>query len=164
MSVASNYIIIFNFVSCLITIKYESDLKYLLFNHLIIGVSSVTIMKEILLNEYENSDVDVTIAKVETSSASGIFLFNYKFTHTLNYFLFHMKDEILKSKINLCIIPPINEDILRLPSVFGSLQIIVPKSLIVGGHYCTLCMEKLEGCDWKATMVGNHTLNEVAIR
>jgi hypothetical protein len=120
-------------------------------------------MKEILLNEKKDSDVESSMTKEDNSSTAGIFLFNYKFTHTLNYFLFHMKDAILQSKINLCIIPPVNEDVKRLPSVFGGLQIIVPKSLIDGGNYCTLCMEKTVDIDWKAMMIGHHTLNDTAI-
>lgn len=120
-------------------------------------------MKEILLNENENSEEESSTAKLDTSSTSGIFCFNYKFTHTLNYFLFHMRDEVAKSKINLCIIPPVNEDVLRLPLVFGGLQIMVPKSLIDGGNYCTLSVEKIDDLDWKATKIKHHTLNETVI-
>ena len=120
------------------------------------GASSIKVMKEILggINDGEKSENETE--KVDTDS--GIFLFSYKFTHTLNHFLFHMGDDIVKSKVNIVIIPPSTEDALRLPPVFGPLKIIVPKSLRDGGNYCTFKMNQTEKLDWIASEIEHHVL------
>ena len=112
--------------------------------------TSIKIMKEILAGE---SDSDIA------SADSGIFLFSYKFIHTLNHLLFHMGDEIAHSNVNLCIIPPTTEDALRLPAKFGKLAIVVPKSLRNGGSYCTIKMKQhSEKVEWQTVGVEHHTL------
>lgn len=111
------------------------------------GISSVKAITEILNGEDQSESID-----------SGIFLLNYKFIHTLNHFLFHMGEEIAASKVNLVIVAPKTEDALRLPSTFGKLQIVVPKSLREGGNYCTVRLKKTEDNSWQPVLVEHHVL------
>ena len=113
------------------------------------GATSIKIMKEILNGGCENEAV---------SADSGIFLFSYKFIHTLNHLLFHMGEDIVQSNVNLCIIPPATEDALRLPSKFGKLTIVVPKSLRNGGNYCTIQMKQEAKGEWQTTSIEHHLL------
>jgi hypothetical protein len=130
------------------------------------GISSINIIKEILLCEEDKNEEDPEseVKKMRCSSpipnqtdgekdadiTGGVFLFNYKFTHTLNHLLFHLKDALMNAKVNLCIIPPITQDALRLPATYGDMQILVPKSLVNGGNYSTVSMVKDEKFEWKA--------------
>ena len=111
------------------------------------GISSIKVIKEILLADDQSSRID-----------SGIFLFSYKFIHTLNHFLFHMGDEIEKSKVNICIIAPTTDDALRLPTTFGKLAIVVPKSLRDGGNYCTIRIKQIEDLTWQPTLIEHFVL------
>ena len=111
------------------------------------GISSVNVIKKILLGDDQTSKID-----------SGIFLLSYKYIHTLNNFLFHMGDEISESKVNICIIAPTTEDALRLPSVFGKMSIVVPKSLRDGGNYCTIRIRQTDKLDWQPTSIEHKVL------
>ena len=90
----------------------------------------------------------------------GIFVLNYKWLHTLNYFLFHMMEELAESKISLCIVPATTTEALRLPPVFGKLTLVVPQSLRNGGFYSTIRLENKAGCTagWQTTLVENHVI------
>ena len=61
----------------------------------------------------------------------GIFIFNYKFAHTLNHFLFHMPEAVAAAGIKLCILPPSSDsgEPARLPKAFGQLSIAALGSL-----------------------------------
>ena len=113
------------------------------------GASSIKVMKEIL-GCVEGEDT--------VSTETGIFLFSYKFIHTLNHFLFHMGDEVKRANVNLCVIPPITEEASRLPAKFGGLNIIVPKSLKNGGNYTTVRLKEAEGAGWQACDIAHHAL------
>jgi hypothetical protein len=111
------------------------------------GISSIKVIKEILLADDQSTRVD-----------SGIFLFSYKFIHTLNHFLFHMGDDVQQSKVNICIIAPTTDDALRLPTTFGNLKIVVPKSLRDGGNYCTIRIKQIEDLTWQPTLIEHFVL------
>lgn len=80
---------------------------------------------------------------------SGIFLFNYKYVHTLNHFLSYQHDLVSRAAVKLAVIPivPINDDkntlsgnTLRLPASYGGLKIASPKSLRKVGGYTVVEM------------------------
>lgn len=81
-------------------------------------------------------------------ASNGIFMLDYKFTHTLSHFLFHMTEGLESAGINLCIIPPNSEDSKRLPKKLGDLHILVPPSLRVEGGYCVVEMVR-DGAMWQ---------------
>lgn len=86
---------------------------------------------------------------VDNNMMSNIFLLNYHYSHTLNHFLFHMTSQLEEANIHLAIITtssqsttnsnqssiPITNELDRLPSKFGNLNILVPKSLRRYGYY-----------------------------
>jgi hypothetical protein len=127
------------------------------------STSSMAIIREILLagdeqQQLEMKEAIATTASTASSSSSsststsssssssdpfaGIFVLNYLHVHTLNYFLFHMEDDLKASGITVCIIPCCTEEAVRLPGTIFGKTLVVPQSLKNGGHYATLCMEK----------------------
>jgi hypothetical protein len=77
----------------------------------------------------------------ESSDAYGMFIFNYKYAHSLSYFMFHMNGIVEAAKVKLCIIPAIGStasDALRLPRSFGGLSIVVPRSLRQEGEFTSI--------------------------
>ena len=72
-------------------------------------------------------------------TSSGIFIFRYKYTHSLNKFLFY-PETINTGSINLLIVPSTSEESSRLPSTYCNFSIVVPKSFNTTGSYYTACM------------------------
>lgn len=90
---------------------------------------------------------------IDNNMMSNIFILNYHYSHTLNHFLFHMTSQLEEANIHLAIITsvqatssqsttnsnqpliPITNELDRLPSKFGNLNILVPKSLRRHGYY-----------------------------
>lgn len=103
------------------------------------SATSIEIIKDLLCS----TSSDVT----PTTESNGIFMFDYKFTHTLSHFLFHMVEGLEGAGVNLCVIPPNGEDSKRLPKKLGNLHILVPPSLRVEGGYCTVEMAR-DGAKW----------------
>jgi hypothetical protein len=77
---------------------------------------------------YPNGDIKTT----------GIFMFNYKYVHTLNHFLFFQSELIHDASIKLAIVPvPLDHEknSLELPKSYKGLRIVSPKSLRRQGGY-----------------------------
>jgi hypothetical protein len=107
------------------------------------STTSIEIIKDLLCP---------TGSDIPTSESNGIFLLDYKFTHTLSHFLFHMTEGLENAGINLCIIPPNSEDSKRLPKKLGNLHIVVPPSLRSEGGYCVVEMAH-DGAKWQVQNV-----------
>lgn len=125
---------------------------------------SVEIIKEILNGGEERSSEQLqAVASEAESVSSGIFALNYKFSHTLNQFLFHMPDQLEENGINLAIISSSSNrnEITRLPKKFGNLSIAALSSLREGS-YTTIEMESSQNnsgsLDWKTTKIETHEL------
>jgi hypothetical protein len=101
------------------------------------STTSIDIINEICTNSNfgeENNDNKVN----NISKKTGIFILNYKYSHTLNHVLFHIPEVLNDSNINICVIPSNTEESKRLPSKLGKLNLIVLKSLKNGGNYTIL--------------------------
>lgn len=140
------------------------------------STESMNIIREILKagkaqQQKEMQEAAAHSPEAESSSSSshlpfaGIFVMNYKHVHTLNYFLFHMADELNQAGVNVCIIPNVSEEALRLPRTVMGKHLVVPRSLRNGGHYATLRMEQTPSAgtnsstsSWQATQVEYFTL------
>lgn len=116
-----------------------------------------SIIQELLLSEFscEYNFDDLTIEKFHQSTnfqhsttlpstedsgydSYGIFVFNYKYAHSLSYFMFHMNGIVDAANVKLCIIPGVGSsasDASRLPRIFGGLSIVVPRSLRLEGEF-----------------------------
>jgi hypothetical protein len=82
------------------------------------------------------------------SEESGIFILNYKYSHTINHFLFHMPECLNSAGVSICIIPLPSctvGEALRLSSSFGNLSIVVPPSLKNEGRYCVATLILVDG-------------------
>lgn len=108
--------------------------------------TSVSIIKELLAHGEEqlSAESDETpaaeplaySAQSASSQDTGIFMLNYRFSHTLNQLLFHMQRELDSAGTSLMIISSVDcAETARLPVKFGKLHIAAPKSLRDGGHY-----------------------------
>lgn len=72
---------------------------------------------------------------------TGIFAFNYKYSHSLNELLFYQLDELYASGVQLCIIVSCdvsNSETMIPPTKLGNMPLLSPKSLRNGGHYSTV--------------------------
>jgi len=114
---------------------------------------SISIINEILTS----SSTSGTDSK---DNGSGIFVLNYKFSHTLNQFLFHMSDVLEKKGVDLAVITSSNpEETSRLPLKFGSLSIAAPKSLRHGGFYTSVQMDyDGDHSMWRSTSITTESL------
>ena len=139
------------------------------------STSSMAIIREILRagDEQQKREIEEAVATTAAPSSSststdaiaasdpfvGIFALNYLNVHTLNYFLFHMQDDLKASGITVCVIPCCTDEAVRLPGTIFGKTIVVPQSLKNGGHYATLRMEK-SATDgrWLATSVEQQKL------
>ena len=114
-----------------------------------------------LLSKVSQSE-DLSIQSDQENSISinkfGIFLFNYKYAHSLSYFLFHMTDKIETSGVKLCIIPATSADSSRLPEIFGSLHIVTPKSLRNTGYYNKIVLTIDNNENWKVEKVTEESI------
>lgn len=126
------------------------------------STSSISIINEIITNTLkENGDESSssTDSSTGSSASDGIFILNYKYTHTLSHFLFHMPELLQRAGLMLCIVPTLSEESQRLPASFGSMTIVVPKSLRYGGHYCIVNLQLQDDSNrWMVDSVENHTL------
>jgi hypothetical protein len=94
-----------------------------------------------------------------TNHSTGIFTLLYRFSHTLNHFLFHLTEELEDAGIELCIICSSNaEEASRLPSKFGNLQIISPGNLQLGCYTLVDLEFDTSIKKWKLASVRNETL------
>jgi hypothetical protein len=115
---------------------------------------SASIIKEMLQNSTgtetnanDEADSGATLKLPSSSSAdsTGIFVLNYRYSHTLNQLLFHMGAELDQAKIALCVISSADcPETSRLPVKFGKLHIAAPKSLRQGGNYVVVDIEQDE--------------------
>ena len=97
----------------------------------------------------------------------GIFALNYKYSHTLNHFLFHIPEELHQANVSVAVIPPpcssINAEdgtsfeAPKLPSSFGNLHIISPGSLR-RGQYAIMDVILDDDNRWSVTNIENCTL------
>jgi hypothetical protein len=110
------------------------------------GMSSIQQIEQILSsgNESDINSSDETIAQ-----NTGIFLLNYKYTHTLNHFLFHMPDILEKADVSLMVLHS-TESKLPLPSTFSNFHIIVPPSLKNEGKFALVEFQFEQG-KWTVT-------------
>lgn len=98
--------------------------------------------------------------------STGIFAFNYKYTHTLNQVLFHMPNMTGKAGVKLMVMPPLVQQesddapsAPRLPAKLGPLSIASPGSLRLGGNYCTVSLVRdLTKSGWNVDAIENFTL------
>lgn len=135
--------------------------------------SSASIIKEMLensiggearngANEAEGGASLKLPSTGSTSSAdsTGIFVLNYRYSHTLNQLLFHMGAELDQAKVALCVISSADcPETSRLPLKFGKLHIAAPKSLRQGGHYAVVDIEQDERTQlWEKITVEARTL------
>ena len=68
------------------------------------SASSMSIIKEIL--QAGDAQQTPSSSSLNNDNAlSGIFVMNYKYVHTLNYFLFHMSDDLRDAGVSVCILP-----------------------------------------------------------
>ncbi len=80
-----------------------------------------------------------------TSTASGIFLLNYIFNHTLNHFLFFTAESCRAAGIKLAIINSSHLEIenkLKFPERIGDITIVNPGSLKRNGSYCEVILSR----------------------
>lgn len=144
-------------------------------------LSTSSIIQEILLNSFSCDDNydeealqlfnivkhsydDATSTKLQRNY--GIFVFNFKYAHSLSNFLFHMNDIIESSNIKLCVFPAISSTssidiVIRLPSVFGKLHIAKPKSLKDDNEYLIVNLSRsVDNYDWITNSIDVCTLNK----
>ena len=137
------------------------------------GLTSIKIIEDIISQsqissspESETGMIDETQSnKIQKSNAKGIFILNYKYTHTLNHFLFHMPELLENAGINICIAlsappplvdsnqedsdrPPSLNTSLHLPKKFGPLNIVTPVSLRLQKQYVILSLIETNELDW----------------
>lgn len=87
---------------------------------------------------------------------SGIFLFNYKYIHTLNHFLFFQYELMQNARVKLAVIPIVDDESnkLSMPKSYKGLQIASPKSLRQLGGYTIVDMEhNSSDGSWNVTAV-----------
>ena len=112
-------------------------------------LNEISIVGDTLEKEKEES-TDNYMTEEQTNGHFGIFVLNYKFSHTLNHLLFHLPEKTRQAGISLAIIPPpVTEhgeephpNPVKLPPKVGNLSIISPKSLRQGGHYLEVVLKR----------------------
>lgn len=98
----------------------------------------------------KEESTDNYMTEEQTNGHFGIFVLNYKFSHTLNHLLFHLPEKTRQAGISLAIIPPpVTEhgeephpNPVKLPQKVGNLTVISPKSLRQGGHYLEVVIKR----------------------
>lgn len=136
------------------------------------SMSSISIIQELLTTEF-NSHLQFSEETIELYNGKfpnnttnpileknendfGIFLFHYKYAHSLSYFLFHMTDIIETSKIQLVIIPTIGRpEAERLPSTFGKFHIVTPRSLKSNKSYTIIHLKSNKEMFWHVDKIDN---------
>lgn len=89
------------------------------------------------------------------SAPCGVFVFNYKFAHSLNHFLFFQSDVAREACLRLLVIPSFVDSNFEFPKTHSGYSIVAPRSLRLLGGYCTAQLE-LQGGVWTATSVQDH--------
>lgn len=103
---------------------------------------SASIIQEMLRNSPPQSVEPTDDFNLVDDIATGIFMLNYRYAHTLNQLLFHMSQDLDAARVGLCIITSTHcPETDRLPKQFGKLSIAVAKSLRLGGHYTVVDIE-----------------------
>jgi hypothetical protein len=98
------------------------------------SANSVSIITEMLANSRAASQ-PVQPSPNPTLS-SGIFMLNYRYSHTLNQLLFHMGESLDGAGVRLCVLCSADcPETDRLPPKFGNFHIAAPKSLRQTGGY-----------------------------
>ena len=93
--------------------------------------------------ETTTQTINEILSSDNSNQYNGIFVFNYKYTHSLNKFLFY--PEIVNTDdIRLLIIPSMSDEASRLPKSYGNYQILVPKSFSTTGVYHKIVMKSLQ--------------------
>lgn len=115
------------------------------------SASSVDIINEICTN-FDEDNMDNKVNNI--SNKTGIFILNYKYSHTLNHVLFHMPEILSDNNINICVIPSNTEESKRLPQKLGKLNLIVLKSLKDGNNYTILNLV-YENLNWNVLSIEN---------
>ena len=92
----------------------------------------------------DEGDFDEELLKMQHL---GIFALNYKFSHTLNHFLFHTPEKLAAAGVKLAIIAqPVDlPNPVNLPAKLGALNIVNPGSLRVNGDYSVVTINWSEG-------------------
>jgi len=74
----------------------------------------------------------------------GMFALNYKFSHTLNHFLFHTPEKLAACRVKLAIIAhPVDlPNPVNLPAKIGALNICNPGSLRMNGDYSVVSLHQ----------------------
>ena len=91
--------------------------------------------------------VFTSVAQRSSTSPLGLFCLNYKFSFTLNHFLFHIPEELCRAGVGVAIIaPPFGElqaqTRPKLPSAFNGMQIVDCGSLRDTGSFAVLSVSK----------------------
>lgn len=138
----------------------------------VVAGQSASIIKEMIENstssEVDGMNKEGTTAPLKLPSTSssvgvdstGIFVLNYRYSHTLNQLLFHMGPELEQARVTLCVISSADcPETSRLPVKFGKLHIAAPRSLRQGGHYVVVDIELDEASQqWDKITVEVRTL------
>ena len=127
-----------------------------------VGVASgqsASIIQEMLHNSAPAASADQENDPIE-DIATGIFMLNYRYAHTLNQLLFHMSSDLERAKVGMCIITSAHcTETDRLPSKFGKLNIAAVRSLRLGGHYTTVDIEYNEETKaWDKIFIQAHVI------
>lgn len=121
---------------------------------------SISIINEILdAGEEEMVGDGADYAEPIKEIMSGIFALNYKFSHTLNHFLFHTTRQLDSAGVGLSIISSASnrDEVTRLPKKFGNQSIAALKSLRAG-FYTTIELEKdVLTNKWKTSDITQHS-------
>lgn len=128
---------------------------------------SAEIIREVLTNAPAYAFPDST----SSFPPNGIFLLNYKYTHTLNHFLFFQNDLLQSVRIKLAIIPTPSpsptsstgessqSEPLVLPKQFRGITIVSPPSLRLQGGYSVVTLTQLAD-RWEVVEVVDRNLSE----
>ncbi|KAJ1418557.1 hypothetical protein B484DRAFT_453656 [Ochromonadaceae sp. CCMP2298] len=98
------------------------------------SANSISIITEMLTNSAANQPSAPTSTPT-TPLSSGIFMLNYRYSHTLNQLLFHMGESLDSAGVRLCVLCSDSPETDRLPAKFGNYHIAAPKSLRETGGY-----------------------------
>jgi hypothetical protein len=99
----------------------------------------------------------------------GIFVFNYKFAHRLNHFLFFQTELARRARLRLLVVPSLADTNFEFPREHNNYTIASPRSLRLEGSYTTVELELRQGggggggeeSAWGVTHMQDHTLTSV---
>ena len=69
------------------------------------GLTSIHIIEQVIseCQPQQLSESSLENKKISSNKPQGIFILNYKYTHTLNHFLFHMPELLEDAGVHVCI-------------------------------------------------------------